>query len=109
MLRRILRLVLLACPLLFVGANPSAAGSAIIDLSKPQTGMSKDVLDHNLKPVPLGVVADGQNADTPALSGTGCRQACSEVERPVHVRSYTRQDGTFVQGHTRVRPGSSRN
>ena len=107
MLRIISRSVVVIFQLLSVG--PAFAGSSLVDLSKPQTGTSKFVVDHNFKPVKLGVPDAETEEGSRPIQGTGCKQNCAEVEgKTVQVKSYTRKDGTFVQSYMRRRPGSSR-
>lgn len=71
---------LLSCGLLLVANSPAISGSSITDLSKPQTGQSRDVLDHNLKPVQLGAT-DADHDEGPRNSDASRTVICQMVKR----------------------------
>lgn len=52
---------------------------------------------------PVSAAQDSGNAATGSTSRGGCVGSCD-----VHVRGYTRRDGTYVRPHTRSRPGGGR-
>lgn len=77
---------------------------SVIDLSKPQTGKSRFVLNADLTPADLGVVEENETPEHVATRSGG--RIGPTADRPVAVKAYTRKDGTTVSAHTRSAPGS---
>lgn len=93
------------------GFASSASAQSIVDLSQPQTGKSRFVLNADMTPANLGAAADDEAKPAASASRVlGCREGCRSdqriVDRPVAVNAYTRKDGTHVKAHTRSAPST---
>jgi hypothetical protein len=86
-MRYVATAVLLAVAILTTAASRASAQSAIVDLSKPEPGTSRFVLNADMTPAALGVVAEPEKP-TPVAAVSrvpACGEGC-KLEQPVVVR-----------------------
>ncbi len=101
-------LFLFVAAIIAFSAPSGTVAQSIIDLSKPQTGKSRFVLNSDLTPADLGEVEAETSANRePGVSRVGSPMAPT-ADRRIVVNAYTRKDGTQVRGHTRSAPTQGR-
>jgi hypothetical protein len=95
------RAVLAVCLAMAFAAAPAAADaqSALVDLSKPQSGKARFVLNADLTPADLGRSEEKQQpalaaARVPAC-GEGCKMEQPELPREARSYSYSREPGQY--------------